>query len=125
MSERTLRRRARAAGVAGGGDPTHVVAAAGAGDPVAVRLLVERSRLTGRAVGLLLDVLNPETGVVTEVGAMCREDCLAALRDAVGAGRAHVVVPTGFTDSVLAVAGGSVALDVLYRDPLSVSHDVH
>ncbi|WP_018570078.1 ROK family transcriptional regulator [Streptomyces sp. PsTaAH-124] len=125
LSERTLCRRARAAGVAAGVNPMRVLAAAGAGDPAAVRLLVERSRLTGRAAGLLLDVLNPETVVVTEVGAMYRADCLAALREAVGARRAQAVVPTGFTDSVLAVAGGAVALDVLYRDPLAVSHDVH
>lgn len=88
------------------------------GDPAAVRLLMERSRMTGRAVRLLLDVLNPETVVVTEIGAVYREDCLGALREAVGPERASAVLPTSFPDSVLAVAGGSVALDVLYRDPL-------
>ena len=62
----------------------HVVAAAAAGDPVAVRLL-RGAGAAGRAGGrLLLDVLNPETVVVTEVGVMYREDCLAALRDGVG-----------------------------------------
>lgn len=76
--------------------------------------------MTGRAVGLLLDVLNPDTVVVTEVGAIHREDCLAALREEVGPDRAAAVAPTSFPDSVLAVAGGSVALDVLYRDPLGV-----
>ena len=101
-----------------------VVAAAEAGDARAVRLLVERSRMTGRAAGLLLDVLNPDTVVVTEVGVIHRDDCLAALRNAVGADRAADVLPTSFPDSVLAVAGGSVALDVLFRDPLSVSHRV-
>ncbi|MFF8590551.1 ROK family protein [Streptomyces sp. NPDC015220] len=120
LSERTLCRRARAAGVIDGVNPMHVVAAAAAGDPVAVRLLVGRSRMTGRAAGLLLDVLNPETVVVTEVGVMHREDCLTALRDAAGAHRVADVVPSGFQDSVLAVAGGSVALDVLYRDPLTL-----
>jgi hypothetical protein len=39
----------------------------------------------------------------------------------VGEERAALVVPSSFPDSVLAVAGGSVALDVLYRDPLSAS----
>ncbi|MFJ9349801.1 ROK family protein [Streptomyces sp. NPDC101237] len=122
LSERTLVRRARAAGVVGrGAGPMDVLAAAGAGDAVAVRLLVERARLTGRAAGLLLDVLNPESVVVTEVGVLHREDCLAALREAVGPGRAAVVAPTSFGDRVLAVAGGSVVLDVLYRDPLSAS----
>jgi hypothetical protein len=75
----------------------------------------------GRAARLLLDVLNPEAVVVTEVGILHREDCLAALREGVGGDRAGSVVPSSFPDSVLAVAGGSVALDVLYRDPLAAS----
>ncbi|MFE7274378.1 ROK family protein [Streptomyces sp. NPDC057623] len=121
LSERTLCRRARAAGVVDGTNPVHVLRAAAGGDPVAVRLLTERARMTGRAVGLLLDVLNPEVVVVTEIGVLSREDCLGALRNAVGAERAAAVVPSSFPDSVLAVAGGSVALDVLYRDPLAAS----
>ncbi|MCX3286296.1 ROK family protein [Streptomyces sp. NEAU-H22] len=121
LSERTLCRRAREAGVVDGVNPMHVVGAAAAGDPVAVGLLRERSRRVGRAVGLLLDVLNPERVVVTEIGAMHREDCLAALREEVGADRAATVSPISFADSVPAVAGGSVALDVLYRDPLAAS----
>ncbi|MFF3306924.1 ROK family protein [Streptomyces sp. NPDC002952] len=121
LSERTLCARARAEGVGGTDDPMRVVAAAAAGDPVAARLLVERARLVGRAAALLLDVLNPDTVVVTEIGVIHREDCLAALREEVGAERAAAVVPTGFPDSVLAVAGGAVALDVLYRDPLGAS----
>lgn len=121
LSERTLCRRARAAGITDGVNPRHVLAAANAGDPVAAALLLERSRATGRAAGLLADVLNPETVVVTELGAMHREDCLAALRDAIGTERAADVFPTSFPDSVLAVAGGSVVLDVLYRDPLGAS----
>jgi predicted NBD/HSP70 family sugar kinase len=119
LSERTLCRRAREAGVVRTSDPMHVLAAAADGDPVAVRLLLQRARMVGRAAGLLLDVLNPDTVVVTEMGAVHREDCLAALREEVGPDRAAAVVPTSFPDSVLAVAGGSVALDVLYRDPLS------
>ncbi|MFF4268860.1 ROK family protein [Streptomyces sp. NPDC001536] len=121
LSERTLCERARAAGVIAGVNPMHLVRGAADGDPVAARLLVERSRMTGRAAGLLLDILNPETVVVTEVGAIHREDCLTALRDEVGPERAAAVIPTSFPDSVLAVAGGSVALDTLYRDPLAVS----
>jgi len=121
LSERTLCRKARAAGVIAGVNPMHLVRAAADGDPVAVRLLVERSRMTGRAAGLLLDVLNPDVVVVTEVGAIHREDCLAALREEVGAGRSGSVIPTSFPDAVLAVAGGAVALDVLYRDPLTLS----
>ncbi|MEU6380292.1 ROK family protein [Streptomyces sp. NPDC046909] len=121
LSERTLCGRARAAGVIAGVNPMHLVRTAADGDPEAVRLLVERSRMTGRAAGLLLDILNPEVVVVTEVGAIHREDCLSALREEVGAERSGSVIPTSFPDSVLAVAGGAVALDVLYRDPLTVS----
>ncbi|MCH5676522.1 ROK family protein [Streptomyces gilvus] len=121
LSERTLVRRARAAGAVAGVNPMHVVTAAAAGDEEAVRLLVERAGAVGRAARLLLDVLNPETVVVTEVGIIHRQDCLDALREGVGAERAASVVPTSFPDSVLAVAGGSVALDVLYRDPLAAS----
>ncbi|MFJ5529047.1 ROK family protein [Streptomyces sp. NPDC093261] len=121
LSERTLCRRAREAGVIDGTNPMHVVAAAAAGDRAAVKLLVDRARAAGRVAGLLVDVLNPETVVVTEVGVVHREDCLSALREAVGADRAAAVLPTSFPDSVLAVAGGSVALDVLYRDPLGAS----
>ncbi|TJZ97877.1 ROK family transcriptional regulator [Actinacidiphila oryziradicis] len=118
LSERTLCRRARERGVIHTANPMQVVGAAADGDRVAVRLLVERARMVGRATRLLLDVLNPDTVIITEVGVMYREDCLGALREAVGLDRGAVVVPTSFTDSVLAVAGGSVALDVLYRDPL-------
>ncbi|MEH0423387.1 ROK family protein [Streptomyces sp. B21-083] len=121
LSERTLCRRAREAGIGTGTNPMHVVAAAAGGDPVAVGLLVRRAGAVGRAARLLLDVLNPETVVVTEIGVIHREDCLAALREGVGADRAASVVPTSFPDSVLAVAGGSVALDVVYRDPLATS----
>ncbi|MCI3269624.1 ROK family protein [Streptomyces cylindrosporus] len=121
LSERTLCRRAREAGVTDGVNPMHVVTAAASGDLRAVRLLVARAGAIGRAARLLLDVLNPETVVVTEVGIIHREDCLSALRAGVGAERAASVLPTSFPDSVLAVAGGSVALDVLYRDPLASS----
>ncbi|MER6473776.1 ROK family transcriptional regulator [Streptomyces collinus] len=124
LSERTLCLRARAAGVSDGVNPMRVVAAAAAGDTVARGLLVERARATGRAVGLLLDVLNPETVVVTEIGVLHFEDCLGALRDAAGPARSAAVLPTSFPDSVLAVAGGSVMLDVLFRDPLSASPEV-
>ncbi|MFB0617467.1 ROK family protein [Streptomyces sp. AGS-58] len=121
LSERTLCRRARAAGVTDSANPMRVVAAAAAGDAVARRLLLERSRATGRAAGLLLDVLNPETVVVTEVGVMHVEGCLDALREAVGTARSAHVMPTSFPDDVLATAGGSVALDLLFRDPLGAS----
>ncbi|MFF8634636.1 ROK family protein [Streptomyces pilosus] len=125
LSERTLCRRALEAGIRGGTDSARVVDAAAAGHPVAARLLRERARMTGRAVGLLTDVLNPESVVVTEAGVLHRPDCLAALRGELDDERAATVVPTSFPDSLLAVAGGAVALDVLYRDPLAVSPELN
>ncbi|MDX3573838.1 hypothetical protein PV648_31960, partial [Streptomyces sp. ID05-47C] len=41
-------------------------------------------------------------------------------RTATASPSAAAVSPTSFPDAVLAVAGGAVALDVLYRDPLSL-----
>jgi predicted NBD/HSP70 family sugar kinase len=121
LSERTLGRRAREAGLTDGTDPAQVVAAAAGGDPVAAELLRERARAVGRAAALLLDVLNPERVIVTEVGVMFREDCLAALREEVGPARAASVEPTSFPHRVPAMAGAAVALDVLYRDPLGAA----
>jgi predicted NBD/HSP70 family sugar kinase len=127
VSELTLSRRAYEAGVVAACDPLLVLQAARDGDPVAVRLLVERARLVGRAVGLLLDVLNPHAVVVVELGVIHRADCLAALREEAAAYTSAVVdvgaavTPTSFPESVLATAGGSVALDMLYRDPLGAT----
>lgn len=127
VSELTLCRQASEAGVIAARDPRLVLRAAAEGDQAAVRLLVERARLVGRAVGLLLDLFDPDAVVVVELGVIHRADCLAALREEAAAYTstvvdvARVVIPTSFPDSVLATAGGSVALDVLYRDPLGVS----
>ncbi|CAG6391904.1 ROK family protein [Streptomyces cocklensis] len=127
VSELTLCRQARDAGVIADRDPMLVLQAARDGDPAAVRLLVERARLVGRAVGLLLDLLNPDAVVVVELGVIHRPDCLAALREEAAAYTstvvdvAEAVIPTSFPATVLATAGGSVALDVLYRDPLGAS----
>ncbi|WP_329314177.1 ROK family protein [Streptomyces sp. NBC_01262] len=132
VSEQTLCRRAYEAGIVPApSDPLLVLAAAEAGDRRAVRLLLERARLVGRAAALLLDVLNPDTVVITELGVIHRQDCLAALREEVAARTSAVVdvertvVPTSFPAAeILAVAGGSVVLDVLYRDPLGVLESV-
>jgi predicted NBD/HSP70 family sugar kinase len=80
LSERSLYRRAREAGVIRTANPMHVLAAAADGDTTAVRLLLHRSLMTGRTVGLLLDVLDPDTVVVTEMGAVHRVQPPAAGR---------------------------------------------
>lgn len=95
-----------------------------AGEARAVALFRRRARLVGRAAALLLDMFDPEVLVVVEPGAGRLPQCLADLRAEV-AERSWVcddperaVVPSSFTGSVLATAGGAVALGVLYADPL-------
>jgi predicted NBD/HSP70 family sugar kinase len=94
-----------------------------AGEARALELMRERARMIGRAAALLLDVLNPEVLVVTEMGVAHLPQCLADLRATV---RAHArlcgdeqrrIVPTSFAGSVLATAGAAVMLDSLYADP--------
>ena len=95
-----------------------------AGNPVALALLRRRARLVGRVAALLLDMFDPEVLVVVEPGAGRLPECLAELRAEV-AERSWVcddperaVVASSFTGSVLAVAGGAIALGALYADPL-------
>ncbi|MBR7833855.1 ROK family transcriptional regulator [Actinospica durhamensis] len=125
VSESTLTRRAVAQGLIRAPDYRLLLAAAIAADPGAVALLVERARLVGRAVALLIDVFGPELAVVTDPAAAYLPDVLAALR---GSARDHLrtvredvdemLVPTGFRGIVLETAGAAVILDALYRDPL-------
>ncbi|MFD7944287.1 ROK family protein [Streptomyces sp. NPDC059744] len=95
-----------------------------AGEARAVALFRRRARLVGRAAALLLDMFDPAVLVVVEPGAGRIPECLADLREQV-AERSwgcddpeRAVVPSSFTGSVLATAGGAVALGALYMDPL-------
>lgn len=95
-----------------------------AGEARAVALFRRRAGLVGRAAALLLDMFDPAVLVVVEPGAGRIPECLADLREQV-AERSWVcddperaVVPSSFTGSVLATAGGAVALGALYADPL-------
>ncbi|MET9609556.1 ROK family transcriptional regulator [Streptomyces sp. NPDC006512] len=94
------------------------------GDPTAAGLFRQRARLTGRAAAVLLDMFDPEVLVVVEPGTGRLPSCMDELRAEVRA-RSQVcddadrsVVPSSFTGSVLATAGGAVALGALYDDPL-------
>ena len=128
VSESTLTRRAAAQGVIAAPDYRLLLAAARAGESAAVALLLERARLVGRAVALLIDVFGPELAVVTDPAAAYLPEVLAALR---GSTRDHLrtvredvdamLVPTAFPGAVLETAGAAVILDALYRDPLRQS----
>lgn len=95
-----------------------------AGEPRARELFGQRARYVGRAVALLLDTFDPEILVVVEPAAARLPECLAALRAEAGARSLvcddpeQAIVPGSFTGSVLATAGGAVALGALYADPL-------
>ncbi|MER6117209.1 ROK family transcriptional regulator [Streptomyces sp. NPDC001743] len=123
VSEHAMVRRAAARGPAVGSFP-ELLEQALAGEPRAVALFRRRARLVGRAAALLLDMFDPEVLVVVEPGAGRIPECLDDLRAEV-AERSwvcddpdRVVVPSSFTGSVLATAGGAVALGALYADPL-------
>ncbi|WP_406391083.1 ROK family protein [Streptomyces sp. NBC_00887] len=123
VSERAMIRRAAEQGlhVASFGE---LLDHAMADEPRAVALFRRRARLVGRAAALLLDMFDPECLVVVEPGAGRLPQCLADLRAEVAERSGlcddpeRAVVPSSFTGSVLATAGGAVALGALYTDPL-------
>jgi len=128
VSERTLARRAFDEGVIAEPEFPLLLETARYGDPGALRLFAERARDIGRATAMLADVFGPELVVVVEPGVMFLPGTLSVLHDEVRA-RAwsapadvtKTVVPTGFAPgSILAIAGGSVILEALYRDPLAL-----
>jgi predicted NBD/HSP70 family sugar kinase len=124
VSERTLARRAAAAGILDQPSFPALLAEAEAGSPAAVGLFRERARLVGRAAAPLIDLLNPEVLVVVEPGVSRIPGCLEAMRDEVGDRSwicrepAGTVMPTSFPRTVLATAAGTVLLTGFYRDPL-------
>lgn len=99
-----------------------LLAAAESGDVVARRHLTDRSRIIGRVAALLYDLVNPDSLVVSELGANSLPECLAVIREEVGSrSRAPgISVRASSFDSsaVLAVSAGAAALDVLYGNPL-------
>jgi predicted NBD/HSP70 family sugar kinase len=126
VSERVLVRRALAAGLIDRPVVSALVQAAAGGSAGACELLRDRARLVGRAAALLLDLFDPEVLVVAEAGANQLPECLATLRAEVAdwssaeADVARVVHPSSFPGTVLAVAGGAVALDQVSASPLDL-----
>lgn len=124
VSEQTLTRRAVAAGLIGRPDFGDLIDAAVGGAAGAVAMFEERARLVGRAAALLLDLFDPEVLIVVEAGANRLPSCLATLRAeaaaraTAGAAAAGTIRPTSFAGVVLPVAGGAVALDRVYAEPL-------
>jgi predicted NBD/HSP70 family sugar kinase len=124
VSEQTLTRRAYEQGIVDTPDIRTLFEAARDGNEAAVDLFVDRSRLVGRAVALLMDVFGPERVVVTDPTLPYLPRALNALRIAVRENVRTVcdvdtvLMPTSFPGQVLETAGGAVLLDALYRNPL-------
>ncbi|GGS39601.1 ROK family transcriptional regulator [Streptomyces parvus] len=101
-----------------------LVDAAAAGDRRADRLLRERARAVGRAAALLLDVLNPDLVVVTEHSSLLNPEYLEEIRGA-AVDLSHVcrdperIVSPHAGMAALPVAGGTIALNPLFRSPLA------
>jgi predicted NBD/HSP70 family sugar kinase len=103
-----------------------VLAALDADEPWAVELFRRRARIVGRAVALLLDVVNPELLVVHEAGTARRPGLMADLHEE-ALQHSHVcpdpqqsVIPGSFGIAALAVAAGSVLLHEVYARPLDL-----
>jgi predicted NBD/HSP70 family sugar kinase len=127
VSERTITRRAHELGIIPAPDIRLLLGAAREGNRAAIELFVERARLVGRAVALLMDVFGPELAIVMDPALPYLPPALDALR---AAARQNVrtvcdidsmLIPTSFPGAVLETAGGAVFLDALYRDPLGFS----
>ncbi|MFE7515655.1 ROK family protein, partial [Streptomyces sp. NPDC057540] len=110
-------------------DTSLVVDAAAAGDRRADRLLRERARAVGRAVALLLDVLNPDLVVVTEQSSVLEPDYLEEIRGA-AIDLSHVcddperIVSPHAGPATLPVAAGTVLLNSLFRRPLETAAEL-
>ncbi|MEU9854702.1 ROK family protein [Streptomyces sp. NPDC047974] len=122
-SNTALARTAVRRGIVPEADTSLVVDAAAAGDRRADRLLRERARAVGRALALLVDVLNPDLVVVTEQASVLEPDYLEEIRGA-AIDLSHVcddperIVSPHAGPAVLPVAAGTVLLNSLFKRPL-------
>lgn len=121
--------RARAAGLIGRrGQLEEVIArAAGPGSEArrASQILRDRARYAGTAVGLLLDVLAPDT-VVLDGGILQSPEYLDVVRDAAGRRSSRFpdggnsIVPSRLGTGGMVRGAAALVLDQFYRDPFAV-----
>ncbi|TKG71092.1 ROK family transcriptional regulator [Prauserella endophytica] len=124
VAERAVVERAVRAGVIAEPHFGLLRGAAAAGDQDADRILTERARALGRAVGILRDVVNPELVVL---GGQAVTDAPAYLEELLGAFRETTALPgtdlvevTQFGPDVQAMAACTGLLTQLYDHPLSI-----
>ncbi|MEV6330577.1 ROK family transcriptional regulator [Streptomyces sp. NPDC051909] len=122
-SNRALAETAYRRGIVPEPDTFLVVDAAATGDRRADRLLRERARAVGRALALLLDVLNPDLVVVTELASLLDPCYLEEIQGA-AVDLSHVchdperIVTPHAGPATMPVAAGTVLLNPLFRNPL-------
>jgi predicted NBD/HSP70 family sugar kinase len=126
VAESTIAQQAAADGLVPAPRFADVLAALEADEPWARELFRRRVRLVGRAVALLLDVINPELLVICEAGTARRPDLIDELHEEI-ARRSHVcpdprrtVVAGSFGSGALGVAAGSVILHDIYARPVDL-----
>lgn len=98
-----------------------MAALAAAGDGTARTLLAEAGRATGRAVGALLNVLDPDVVVVGGGLAAAPEPWPSALREGVAL---EAMDPVAATPVLLSGAGADAALTGAARVALARAHDI-
>lgn len=96
------------------------------GEEWATEVFRDRARLVGRAVALLLDVINPEILVIAEAGVVRSPELLDVLHEEI-ARRSHIghdprrtVVASSFGPRSLGVAAGSIVLHETYARPREI-----
>lgn len=124
VSEQAVVREATRAGVIGEPDIRLLRAAADAGEPGAVRLLVDRARTLGRAVGTLRDIINPDLVVLGGQAITDAPNFLDELLDSFAATSrlpgTDLVRITRFGVDVQVMAACTGLLARLYQYPLSM-----
>lgn|GEM_PF-1214792 len=126
LSERTWLARAVAEGVIPRPDIRLLADAVAAGEPAALALVRKRLRLVGRLAALLIDMIDPEVLVVTELATLHWPELIADVHAEVAAhsracaAAARVVQPSSFGPEVLAVAAAAGILGAVHRSPRSV-----
>ncbi|HUQ54973.1 ROK family protein, partial [Lentzea sp.] len=129
VSDRAWAWRAHREGVIDRPSIVDLTDAAVGGDEAATALLVERAKVVARAAAALVDIINPDVVVVTELGVIQLPECAAALRAEVAATSrvcpsASAVLASSFGTDVLGVAAGAVQLDAVYADPLNIRNPI-
>ncbi|MBL7501185.1 ROK family transcriptional regulator [Frankia sp. CNm7] len=126
LSERAWLARATAEGVVARPDIRLLADAVARRQPLAVALVRERLRLVGRLVALLIDMIDPEVVVLTEMATLQLPELIADVHAEVAArsrscgAPGQVVRPSSFGPDVLAVAAAASILGAVHRSPRSV-----